>query len=147
MNKTITTKKNAFEVNFFNKSIAGTKSAFNKASKGEGAQAIMNLVENAWAGFGSSFGPLILLSLFWKRMNKWGALAGIVAGALTVIAWSSFGLSDTLYEMIPGFAVSTLAIFIVSLLTAPPEQEITDQYEQFTESLTEYILLLIKEYF
>ena len=59
---------------------------------------ILNLVGYAWAGFGASFGPLILLSLFWKRMNRWGALAGIIGGALTVIAWSFFGLSDILYE-------------------------------------------------
>ncbi|OCA84750.1 sodium/proline symporter PutP [Pradoshia sp. D12] len=94
---------------------------------------ILELVGYAWAGFGSSFGPLILLSLFWKRMNKWGALAGIVMGAFTVIIWSSLGLSDTLYEMIPGFGASTLAIIIVSLLTAPPKQEVGIQYKQFND--------------
>lgn len=94
---------------------------------------ILNLVGYAWAGFGSSFGPLILLSLFWKRMTKWGALAGILGGAITVIAWSSFGLSDTLYEMIPGFGVSLLAIVIVSLLTAKPKKEIEEQFDEFKQ--------------
>lgn len=94
---------------------------------------ILNLVGYAWAGFGSSFGPLILLSLFWKRMTKWGALAGILGGAITVIAWSSFGLSDTLYEIIPGFGVSLLAIVIVSLLTAKPQKEIEEQFDEFKQ--------------
>ncbi len=94
---------------------------------------ILNLVGYAWAGFGSSFGPLILLSLFWKRMTKWGALAGILGGAITVIAWSSFGLSDTLYEMIPGFGVSLLAIVVVSLLTAKPKKEIEEQFDEFKQ--------------
>ena len=94
---------------------------------------ILNLVGYAWAGFGASFGPLILLSLFWKRMTRWGALAGIIGGAVTVIAWSFFGLSDTLYEIIPGFGVSLLAIVIVSLLTAKPRAAIEDQFDEFKE--------------
>ena len=94
---------------------------------------ILNLVGYAWAGFGASFGPLILLSLFWKRMNRWGALAGIIGGAVTVIAWSFFGLSDTLYEIIPGFGVSLLAIILVSLLTAKPREDIEGQFDEFKE--------------
>ena len=94
---------------------------------------ILNLVGYAWAGFGASFGPLILLSLFWKRMNRWGALAGIIGGAVTVIAWSFFGLSDTLYEIIPGFGVSLLAIILVSLLTAKPKEDIEGQFDEFKE--------------
>ena len=94
---------------------------------------ILNLVGYAWAGFGASFGPLILLSLFWKRMNRWGALAGIIGGAVTVIAWSFFGLSDILYEIIPGFGVSLLAIILVSLLTGKPREDIEGQFDEFTE--------------
>ncbi len=94
---------------------------------------ILNLVGYAWAGFGASFGPLILLSLFWKRMTRWGALAGIIGGAVTVIAWSFFGLSDTLYEIIPGFGVSLLAIILVSLLTAKPKAAIEVQFDEFKE--------------
>ncbi|PMY01035.1 sodium:proline symporter, partial [Pseudomonas sp. MPR-R5A] len=61
---------------------------------------ILSLVGYAWAGFGSAFGPLIILSLYWKRMTSWGALAGMIFGAATVIIWSAVGLSDTLYEII-----------------------------------------------
>ncbi|MDF1512054.1 sodium:proline symporter, partial [Robertmurraya sp. DFI.2.37] len=64
---------------------------------------ILDLVGYAWAGFGAAFGPLILFSLYWRRMTRWGALAGMVVGAATVIIWANVGLSKTLYEMIPGF--------------------------------------------
>ncbi|QRG66374.1 sodium/proline symporter PutP [Brevibacillus choshinensis] len=93
---------------------------------------ILDLVGYAWAGFGASFGPVILLSLYWKRMNKWGALAGMVAGALTVIIWTRFDvLKDFLYEMVPGFAVSLLAIVIVSRLTSKPSQQVEDQFDTY----------------
>jgi SSS family solute:Na+ symporter len=91
---------------------------------------ILNLVGYAWAGFGSAFGPAILLSLFWKRMNKWGALAGIVTGALAVIIWVRLGLSGVLYEMIPAFFASMISIIIVSLLTKTPEAGIQVEFEQ-----------------
>ncbi|PFK30956.1 sodium/proline symporter PutP [Bacillus cereus] len=92
---------------------------------------ILALVGYAWAGFGSSFGPVVLLSLYWKRMTKWGALAGMIAGAVTVITWTQFKfLKDFLYEMIPGFAVSLIAIIIVSLLTKP-SKEVEKQFEEF----------------
>ncbi|KKB37158.1 sodium/proline symporter PutP [Bacillus thermotolerans] len=97
---------------------------------------ILDLVGYAWAGFGSAFGPMILLSLYWRRMTKWGALAGMVVGAITVIAWSSAGLSDVLYEMIPGFGASLIAIVVVSLLTKPAKQTI-EQFEAFEEAMKE----------
>lgn len=96
---------------------------------------ILNLVGYAWAGFGSSFGPVILLSLYWKRMTKWGALAGMVVGALTVIIWSNAGLSDFLYEMIPGFAASLLAVYIVSLLTKNPSEVVEGHFEQLEKAV------------
>ncbi|WP_017754196.1 sodium/proline symporter PutP [Calidifontibacillus oryziterrae] len=96
---------------------------------------ILDLVGYAWAGFGSSFGPVILLSLYWKRMTKWGALAGMVVGALTVIIWSNVGLSDVLYEMIPGFAASLLAVYVVSILTSKPSSEIEKQFEEFEKTV------------
>jgi sodium/proline symporter len=97
---------------------------------------ILNLVGYAWAGFGASFGPVILLSLFWRRMTKWGALAGMVAGAMTVILWTqSAYLKSLLYEMIPGFAASLAAIVIVSLLTKEPEEKIVEQFDHFKASL------------
>jgi sodium/proline symporter len=89
---------------------------------------ILNLVGYAWAGFGSSFGPVILLSLYWKRMTKWGALAGMIAGASTVILWTQFPALKSIYEMIPGFTMGLLAIIVVSLLNPVPSQEIQDEF-------------------
>ncbi|WP_315852073.1 sodium/proline symporter PutP [Brevibacillus brevis] len=97
---------------------------------------ILDLVGYAWAGFGASFGPVILLSLYWKRMNKWGALAGMIAGALTVIIWTRFDvLKDFLYEMVPGFAISLLAIVVVSHLTSRPSNEVTAQFDEYQKSM------------
>ena len=89
---------------------------------------ILNLVGYAWAGFGSAFGPVILLSLYWKRMNKWGALAGMIVGSATVILWEQFPTFAAVYEMIPGFIMGLLSIIIVSLLTTEPSQEILDEF-------------------
>ncbi|MBO9128614.1 sodium/proline symporter PutP [Bacillus sp. 165] len=95
---------------------------------------ILSLVGYAWAGFGSAFGPVVLLSLYWKRMTKWGALAGMITGAVTVILWTQFDLlKENLYEMVPGFAAAWLAIIIVSLLTAP-SKAVQDQFEEFKKS-------------
>lgn len=96
---------------------------------------ILSLVGYAWAGFGASFGPVILMSLYWKRMTKWGAFAGILAGAVTVILWTRFPvLKDSLYEMIPGFATSLIAIVLVSWLTPVPPKNVTDQFEQLSRA-------------
>ena len=78
---------------------------------------VLELVSYAWAGFGAAFGPVIILSLFWKRMTKNGALAGIVMGALTVIIWANLsGGIFELYELAPGFLFAVIAIVVVSLL-------------------------------
>ncbi|MES1925747.1 sodium/proline symporter PutP [Salinisphaera sp. T31B1] len=84
---------------------------------------VLGLVSNAWAGFGAAFGPLIILSLVWPRMSGAGAVAGLVAGAVTVIAWIALGWNSGflggpgVYEIIPGFIVAWLAIYVVSLAT------------------------------
>lgn len=83
---------------------------------------ILQLVSYAWAGFGASFGPAILISLFWSRMNLKGALAGMVVGALTVIVWES-GNFLNLYSIVPGFLLSASAIFVVSILTAKKDDQ------------------------
>ena len=87
---------------------------------------ILSLVSNAWAGFGAAFGPVILLSLHWRRMTRAGALSGIVVGAATVLVWlyAPFTIdgqapSAVIYEIIPGFVLSTLAIVGVSLFGKP----------------------------
>ena len=80
---------------------------------------VLGLVSYAWAGFGAAFGPALLISLFWKRMTRNGALAGILVGGVTVVVWKqlSGGWFD-LYEIIPGFVLSSCAIVAVSLLDA-----------------------------
>ena len=94
---------------------------------------VMKLVSDAWAGLGAAFGPLVLMSLFWKRTNLPGALAGLVSGALTVIIWDyiPFGgetLTATtgLYSLALGFPISLICIVIVSLLTKAPDASITE---------------------
>lgn len=79
---------------------------------------VLDLVSYAWAGFGAAFGPAVLLSLYWRGMNRWGALAGILVGGLTVVIWKPLqgGLFD-LYEIVPGFIASALAIVLVSGMT------------------------------
>ena len=99
---------------------------FIASSKGSGAQAIMNLVENAWAGFGSAFGPVVILSLFWRRFTYRGALAGVISGALVDVLWLIFLTEPTgIYELIPGFAVSMAVSVIVTLLDKKPSEEVT----------------------
>ena len=103
---------------------------------------ILDLVSNAWAGFGAAFGPLVLLSLYWKRMNLQGAISGMVVGAATVLFWiyapitiNGQTLSALLYEIVPGFVLSTIAIVVVSLMTAVPKKEITDLFDEVESSL------------
>jgi sodium/proline symporter len=88
---------------------------------------ILDLVAYAWAGFGAAFGPAVILSLFWKRMTRNGALSGIIVGGLTVILWEYTG--SALYEMVPGFIFSAIAIIIFSLLDKEPSKEIQDEFE------------------
>ena len=103
---------------------------------------ILDLVSNAWAGFGAAFGPLVLLSLYWKRMNLQGAISGMVVGAATVLFWiyapitiDGQALSAIIYEIVPGFILSTIAIVVVSLMTAEPKKEIKDLFDEVESSL------------
>lgn len=80
---------------------------------------VLGLVSYAWAGFGAAFGPVVVLSLFWKRMTRDGALAGMLVGAATVILWKQFFAATGLYEMVPGVALATLAIVVVSRMGKP----------------------------
>jgi solute:Na+ symporter, SSS family len=80
---------------------------------------VLGLVSNAWAGFGAAFGPVIVLALTWQRMTLAGALAGMITGAVVVVAWIVSGLTSQLYEIIPGFFSAAAAIVIVSLMTRP----------------------------
>ena len=90
---------------------------------------ILNIVAYAWAGFGSVFGPVVVLALFWRRMTRNGALAGMLVGGIIVIVWKQFEWFG-LYEIVPGFLFASLAIIAVSLLDAPPHKGITDDFDE-----------------
>ena len=92
---------------------------------------VLDMVSYAWAGFGAAFGPALLFSLYWRRMNGLGALAGIVSGGVTVVFWQSLsgGIFD-LYEIVPGFIAACLAIIIFSLIGKSPSGEELEHFEK-----------------
>lgn len=108
-------------------SVIGVILAWNENSS------VFKIVSFAWAGFGASFGPVMLLALFWKRSNKYGAIAGMIAGAVMVFLWKYYiaGLADILniYELLPAFLFGLLVNVIVSLCTPAPDKEICDAYD------------------
>jgi len=98
---------------------------------------ILSLVSNAWAGFGAAFGPVIIGCLYWKGMTRNGALAGIISGATTVLIWvfapitiDGQSLSSLMYEIVPGFIICSLAIYIVSKLSPPVEDSICTKFDE-----------------
>lgn len=107
---------------------------FIASSKGSGAKAIMSLVSNAWALFGSAFGPVVLLSLFWRRFTYKGAVAGIVGGAVVDLLWYIYLSASTgIYEIIPGFAAGLVLAVVVSLIDEKPSEEICAIYDKATK--------------
>ncbi|MDO4894767.1 sodium/proline symporter PutP [Moraxella sp.] len=109
---------------------------------GDRNSSVLELVSHAWAGFGAAFGPLVILSLMWKRMNRNGALAGAIVGALTVIIWVYGKLTingqpanSVIYSILPGFAFSFIATIVVSLMTAPPKDFIVARFEEMKKGL------------
>jgi SSS family solute:Na+ symporter/sodium/proline symporter len=103
---------------------------------------ILSLVSNAWAGFGAAFGPVVIGCLYWKGMTRNGALAGMIAGAVTVLIWiyapitiNGQSLSATMYEIVPGFIICSLTIYFVSQLSDKAEDDIL---EKFDEMLTHH---------
>ena len=99
------------------------------SSKGAGAQAIMNLVENAWGLFGAAFGPVILLSLFWRRFNYAGACTGVIIGAAVDIIWLLCCSGTGVYEIVPGFICGGIAAIIVTKISPEPSKEVTDIFD------------------
>jgi sodium/proline symporter len=95
---------------------------------------IMGLVENAWGVFGAAFGPSILLSLFWRRFNFAGAVAGILTGAVVDILWLAFLKDFGLYEIIPGFLASLVVAIVVSLATKAPSDAVTAVFDKVVSS-------------
>ena len=94
---------------------------------------IFTIVSFAWAGFGATFGPLMLFSLFWKRINRAGAIAGMIGGGAMVFLWklviSKLGGVFAIYELLPAFIFSAICIVVVSLLTKKPSAEIEEDFE------------------
>ena len=115
---------------------------FIASSEGEAAQAIMNLVSNAWGIFGAAFGPVVLLSLFWKRFTYKGAVAGIIVGAVTDMLWLWLPVSGELtltaltgiYEIIPGFILGGLVAVFVTLMDKAPSEEVLKIYANATDN-------------
>lgn len=94
------------------------------------AGSIMGLVSNAWGVFGAAFGPTILLSLFWKRFNFKGAIAGILVGGIVDICWLVFLSSTGIYEILPGFVIGSIAAVAVSLLTKAPSKDVEELFDK-----------------
>ena len=102
---------------------------------------VFNIVSFAWAGFGASFGPVMLFALFWKRTNKWGALAGMIVGGVMIFVWkyviAPLGGVFAIYELLPAFILASISIVLVSLITEEPEKEVQDTFEKAKQGLAE----------
>ncbi|MBE6856257.1 MAG: sodium/proline symporter PutP [Ruminococcus sp.] len=102
---------------------------------------VFRIVSFAWAGFGATFGPVMLSALFWKRSNRYGAIAGMIAGGITVFVWK-FGISKlggafAIYELLPAFIIACIFIVVVSLATKAPEKEIVDEFDSVKKVMAE----------
>ena len=95
---------------------------------------VFRVVSFAWAGFGAAFGPTVLFALFWRRSNKWGALAGMVIGGGMVFVWkfliAPMGGAWGIYELLPAFLLAALAIVAVSLATGEPEASVARTFDE-----------------
>ena len=98
-----------------------------------GSGTIMGLVENAWGVFGAAFGPVLILSLFWRRFTFQGAVVGIIVGALADIGWLVWLKSTGIYEIIPGFLLGLAAAVVASLLSPKPDEEVTALFDAVDE--------------
>lgn len=98
---------------------------------------VFNIVSFAWAGFGATFGPVVLFALFWKRTNMWGALSGMVFGGIMVFVWKyvirPLGGVWNIYELLPAFIIACIAIVVVSLVTKAPSKDVIDEFESVKE--------------
>lgn len=107
---------------------------FIASSKGSGAQAIMNMVENAWGLFGAAFGPVVLLSVFWKRFTYQGAIAGITVGAAVDLLWYNFLTTSTgVYEILPGFILGLISAVVATLISKAPSNEVVAIFDRATD--------------
>ena len=113
--------------------VAGVVLAWNPDSS------VFQIVSFAWAGFGATFGPVMLSALFWKRSNKWGAAAGLVVGGAMIFIWKflvrPMGGAWDIYELLPAFLCAFAAIIIVSLVTGKPADSVQAEYDEVREML------------
>lgn len=95
---------------------------------------VFRIVSFAWAGFGATFGPVVLFALFWKRSNLWGALAGMIAGGVMVFVWkfgiATLGGAFAIYELLPAFIVACIVNIVVTLVTPAPERSVVETFER-----------------
>ena len=95
---------------------------------------VFRIVSFAWAGFGAAFGPVVLLALYWRRSNRYGALAGMITGGAMVFIWKylvrPLGGNFDIYELLPAFLLALIVNVVVSLCTKAPEQELLDDYDK-----------------
>lgn len=101
---------------------------------GDPNSSVFGIVSFAWAGFGATFAPVILLALFWKRSNKWGALASMITGGAVVFVWhyllKPMGGVWGIYELLPAFVLALIVNVVVSLATVAPEKEAVDTFAE-----------------
>ncbi|GAA1843062.1 sodium/proline symporter PutP [Brevibacterium marinum] len=99
------------------------------------SNSILDLVAFAWAGFGASFGPIVLLTLFWKKLSNWGALCGLISGAAVAFIWGQIStpVTDQVYEIIPGFAVNLIVAVVVSKFTYKPNADTDREFDESVE--------------
>jgi Na+/proline symporter len=107
------------------------------------SSSILALVSYAWAGFGAAFGPIILLSLYWRDITRNGALAGMITGAVTVLFWlyapvtiGGESLSDTIYALVPGFILSFAATVLVSLMKGKANPQVQVEYDEMMKAMS-----------
>jgi sodium/proline symporter len=97
----------------------------------EPGRKVLDLVAYAWAGFGAAFGPVLLFSLYWRRMTRWAAIGGLLSGGITVVWWKALqgGIFD-LYEIVPGVLIASLVIVLITLASPPPPARVTTLYDR-----------------
>jgi sodium/proline symporter len=99
---------------------------------------VFGIVSFAWAGFGAAFGPVVLLALFWRRSNMWGALFGMLSGGVMIFVWKfairTMGGAWDIYELLPAFVVAFLVNILVSLCTPAPSKEVTDVFDEMKKT-------------
>ncbi|HOG52871.1 MAG TPA: sodium:proline symporter, partial [Bacillota bacterium] len=97
--------------------------------------AVFTVALYAWGGLAACFGPLVLYSLYWKGLNKTGAVASMVVGMVTILVWYNTGLSSYIYELVPAVALSALTAYVVSKLTGGPDKETSDGFAVYLKEI------------